>query len=281
MDAFAKEMSKKGYVEGKNLTIEWRYANGDYAVLPELAAEIVRMNVDLIVTNSLPSTLAAQRATKSIPIVFAILLDPVGSGVTSSLARPDGNATGQSLMSIDTVSKQIELLAVIVPRLARIAVLVNPKVPIHAEFLKHAQVAGQQVGAKVFPVEASTPEDLERGFKSIVNAHAQAVIIASDSFFGSRSSQIARLALEHRVASIFPYGADAESGGLLSYGPDLQNSYRRAAEYVDKIFKGAKPIDLPIEQPTIFQFMINLKTAKALGIKIPQELFLRADRVIE
>jgi putative ABC transport system substrate-binding protein len=239
------------------------------------------MNVNVIVTHNVPGTQAAQRATSRIPIVFTSIVDPIGSGVSKTLTRPDSNATGLALMSIDIVPKQVELLAAIIPKLSRIALLVNPHVTIHSEFLRATQAAAQKIGAKILPVEAKSPKEIERGFATIMASGAQALMIPPDAFFGGQKKQIAQLALKNRVPTIFPYGSDADEGGLLSYGPYLLDFYRRAAVYVDKILKGAKPSDLPIEQPTIFQFSVNLKTAKALGIKFSPEILMRADRVIE
>ncbi len=281
LDAFTQKMRELGYVDGVNLIVEWRYANGEYQRHPGHASELARLNVDVIVTSNLPSTLAAKHATSTIPIVFAAMVDPVGSGIVKSLARPEGNVTGFSLLSIDVVPKQVELLASVIPKLSRIACLLNPLVPVHKTFLTATQAAAQQIGATVLPVEAKNTEEIERGFAAMAGWTAQAVTVPPDSFFTGQRSQIVQLALKNRIATMLPYGADAESGALLSYGPDLVDYYRNAAGYVGKILKGAKISDLPVEQAIIFQFMVNMKTAKALGLKIPAVTLLRADKVIE
>lgn len=281
LDAFVQKMRALGYVEGRNLAIEWRFADGDYERHPGHAAELARMKVDVIVTHSLPSTLAAQRTTSTIPIVFTAMADPVGGGVVKSLARPEGNVTGLSQMSVDVSPKQVELLASIIPKLSRISFLMNPLTPIHPAILKRTQAAAQLIGARVLPVEAGNPEEIERGFVTMAGWHAEAVIVPTDAIFVGQRRQIVQLALKNRMPTMFPNAQFAETGGLLSYGQDLVDFYRRAAGYVDKILKGAKPSDLPIEQPTIFELVLNLNTAKLLGIKIPQSVLIRADRVIE
>jgi putative ABC transport system substrate-binding protein len=282
LDAFVQKMQELGYVEGKNLKIEWRYATGgNYESFPAYAAELVRLNVDVIVTNSLPTTLAAQRATQTIPIVFQSMIDPVGAGVVKSLARPEGNVTGFSLMFIDAIPKQVELLSSIIPRLSRIALLINPLVPIHSTVLKTAQSAAQQIGARILAVEARNPEEIERGFLTMRGQSAEALMVTADAFFSGHRGRISQLALKNRLPTMFPFAADAEAGGLLAYGQDLVDMYRRAAGYVDKIFKGSKISDLPIEQPTIFRLIVNQKTARLLHLKIPETVLILADRVIE
>ena len=281
MDGFAQKMHELGYTEGKNLTIEWRYANGDYELLPSLAAELVEIKADVIVTNNLPGTQAAQRATSTIPIVFSGIADPVSNGVVKSLSRPEGNVTGLSLMMIDIIPKQVELLASIVPKLSRIAYLQNPQVPIYKAVLRSVQASAQQIGATVLSVEAKNTEEIERGFIKMADWGAQGLMVWTDPYVYGQRSQIAQLASRNRVPSMCFFVEEAEAGYLCSYGQDRVENYRHTAVFVDKILKGAKPSDLPVEQPTIFPFVINLKTAKALGIKIPPAVLLRADRVIE
>jgi putative ABC transport system substrate-binding protein len=281
LDAFVRGMRDLGYVEGKNLVIEWRFADGHNERLPRLAAQLAQMNVDVIVTHSIFTTQAAQRETSTIPIVFTGLTDPVIAGVVKSLARPEWNLTGLSLMSVDSSPKHVDLLAVTIPKLTRIAFLMNPIMPTHPPMLKSTQEAAQRIGATVLPVEARNPEEIERGFLTMAGWHAEALIVAADPIFLRQQRQLVQLALKHHIPTMFPYRQDTEAGGLMSYGQDLADFYRLAARYVDKIFKGAKPGDLPVEQPTIFEFVVNLKTAKMLGLKIPQSLLLRADRVIE
>jgi putative ABC transport system substrate-binding protein len=279
-DAFVQGMRELGYVEGKNLVIEWRFADGRYDLLPALAAELVRMNVEIIVTHSTPATEALHRATKTTPIVTYVV-DPVQSGFAVSLARPGGNVTGLSSMSVDVSVKQVELLKTMIPSLSRVAVLVNPGSPASSAILEGVQAAGQHVGIKVLPMYARTPEDVERAVDKVKREHAGALIVATDSFFILHGRQIAELATKNRIPSMFMYRKDVAAGGLISYGLDFVEQYRRTATYVDKILKGAKPAELPIEQPTKIHLAINRKTAKLLGLAIPQELLLRADEVIE
>jgi putative ABC transport system substrate-binding protein len=274
-------MRELGYVEGKNLNIEWRFADGQIERLPGFAEELARMNVDVIVTHSILTTQAAQRASSTIPIVFAAITDPVVSGVVKSLARPDGNITGLSLMAVDISPKQVELLASIIPKLSRIAILLNLTAASHPAILRGTQAAAQVIGASVLGVEAKNPEEIERGFLTMASWGAEAVIVPNDPILIGQRRQIVQLALKGRIPTMFAYREAVEAGGLLSYGQDLSDYYRRAAGYVDKILRGAKPSDLPIEQPTIFEFVLNLRTAKTLGIKIPQSILVRADRVIE
>ena len=263
------------------MVIEWRFADLQYERLPIFAEELAQMKVDAIVTHSILTTKAAQRATNTIPIVFVSMTDPIAGGVVQNLARPEGNTTGSSQMSVDVSPKHVDLLASIIPKLSRIAYLMTPLAPSHATMLRSTQAAAAAIGARVLPVEASNPAEIERGFAKMANWHAQAVIVASDPIFIAYRRQIAQLALKMRIATMSASEQDAEVGGLLSYGQDLVDFYRRAAEKIDKIIKGARPGDLPIEQPTVFQLVLNLKSAKALGIKVPAEMRMRADRVIE
>ena len=279
-DAFILGMRELGYVEGKNLLIEWRFADGKYERLPGLAAELVRMKVEVLVTHG-TGTQAALRATSIIPVVTAFAIDPVGSGFAASLARPGGNITGLSNITTDVSPKHIELLKTIIPELFHVAFLMNPGNPGHSAILKSVQVAGQRVAIRVLPLEARTSEQIERGFAMMTRERTGAVVVAADAFFIAQRLQIAELALKNRMPSTFPYREPVEAGGLMSYGQDITDFFRRSATYVDKILKGAKPADLPIEQPTRFHLAINRKTAKALGILIPKELLLRADEVIE
>jgi putative tryptophan/tyrosine transport system substrate-binding protein len=280
-DAFTKAMRELGYVEGKNLVIEWRFADGKYERLTELAGELVRLNVEVIVTHSTPATDALKRATGTIPIVNAAFGDPVARGFAVSLARPGGNITGLSLMNVDLAPKRFELLKLMNPALSRAAVLTNSGSAGHAGILKSAKAAAQKLGVAVLPVDARTPEEIERGFVAIKRERADAVIVLSDAFFIGQRRQIVDLAARNRLPSLFAYREDVEAGGLMSYGTNNVDLYRRAAIYVDKILKGAKPGDLPIEQPTKIHLAINLKTAKALGLVVPKELVLQADEVFE
>lgn len=274
-------MRELGYVEGKNLVFEWRFTDGGAERLPELAAELVRLKVDVIVSGSSQAISALQTATTTIPIVMATSGDPIGSGFVASLARPGGNITGLSNLFGDISPKQLELLLSMVPKLSRVAVLVNPVNPSNATILKNVQSAAQRVSVKVLPVEARTVQEIENAFAMMTQGKAEAVIVAVDAFFIQQQRPIADLAAIHRLPSVSGNREFTEAGGLMSYGSNLAEQFRRAATYVDKIFKGAKPSDLPVEQSATFEFLINNRTAKALGLIIPQSVLLRADRVIE
>ena len=280
-DAFVQGMRELGYVEGKNLIIEWRFADGKYERLPDLAAELMRMKVEVIVTPGTPATQAAQRATSTIPNVFPVVDDPVGSGFAASLARPGSNITGLSVFIVDVSPKYLELLRIMIPTLSRVAILVNPGNTSHPPLLKSVQATAQQMGIKILPVDARTPEEIERAFAIMTRERAEAVIVPGDGFFTGQMRQFGALTVKNRMPSIFPYRGHVAAGGLMSYGQNLVDFYRRAATYVDKILKGAKPGELPIEQPTRIHFAINRKTADALGLTIPNEILLRADEVIE
>ena len=279
--AFVQGMRELGYVEGRNLVIEWRFADGKYERIPELAGELVRMNVDAIVTHSTPATQALQRATSTIPIVTAVVVDPVASRLAASLARPGGNITGLSNIAIDLSAKQIELLKIMVPNLSRVAVLVNPGTSFHPAYVKTVQAAAQHVGISAASVDASTPAEIERGFAKMTRERVQAMIVAADGFFLGQGRHIADVALKSRVPVISPWRQHVAVGGLMSYGQNIADYFRQAASYVDKILKGAKAGELPFEQPTRIHLALNRKTATSLGIKIPAELILRADEVIE
>jgi putative ABC transport system substrate-binding protein len=279
--AFPRGMRDLGYVEGKDLAIEWRFAEGEYERLPGMAAELVQLKVDVIMALGPPAIVAAQKATTTIPIVVVTSVDPVGAGFVKSLARPGGNITGLSNLAGDISSKHLEMLLAVMPKVSRVAVLVNPANSAHAAMLKNVQYATQKTGIKILPVEAQTPQEIERAFSTMAREHIGAVIVALDPLFIQQGPQIAVQAGKHRLPSIFANREYAEAGGLMSYGQNQIDIYRRAATYVDKIIKGAKPGDLPIEQPTKLELVINLKTAKALGLTIPQPLLLRADEVIQ
>ena len=279
--AFPEGMRELGYVEGKNLVIEWRYADGKFERLPELAAELVQLKVDVIVTAGTAATSAAQKATTTVPIVMGTTNDAVISGFVKSLALPGGNITGISNLTVDLSAKDLEILLSVEPKLSRVAVLVNPGNSAHAPIVKTVQAAALKPGVKILPLEARTTQEIEDGFSTVAQQNAGAVLVALDAFLVQQGRQIAELAVKYRMPSVFAVREHVEVGGLMSYGPNLSDNYRRAATYVDKIFKGAKPGNLPIEQPTKFELIINLKTAKALGLTIPQSLLLRADEVIQ
>ena len=278
---FRQGLRELGYVEGKNLVIEWRSAEGNNERLPGLATELVNLKVDVIVTVGTPATSAAQKATTTIPIVVGGTGDPVGSGFVKSLARPGGNITGLSNVSVEISPKLLEMLLTMVPRLSRVAVLVNPANSSHAMVLKSIQSAAQRTSAKILPVEVRTPQEIETAFSVMTKENAGAIIVMRDPLLTQQVRQIAQLAAKHRLPSVGAIREYVDAGGLMCYGPNITDSYRRAATYVDKIFKGAKPGDLPIEQPTKFELFINGKTAKALGLTIPQSLLISADKVIE
>jgi len=280
-DAFTQGIRELGYVEGKNLVVEWRFADGKYERLSSLATELVRLKLEVMVSHSTPGIQALQKATNTIPIVAAVVGDPVASGFAASLARPGGNITGLSNIPVDLSPKHIELLKLMMPALSRTAVLVNPGNLSHPAILKGVHAAAQQLGVKILPVDARNSEEIERGFSEMKRERADGVIILGDSLFVGQRRQIIDLSARNPLLSMFYFREDVEAGGLMSYGQNLADFYRRAATYVDKILKGAKPAELPIEQPTKIHLAINRKTAKALGLVIPQELLLRADEVIE
>jgi putative ABC transport system substrate-binding protein len=279
--AFAQGMSDMGYVEGKDYVFEWVFADGKYERLPDLAAELVRRKVDVIVATASVAAQAAQRATRTIPIVAAVTPDPVVLGLAASLARPGGNVTGLSANAIDLSPKLLELLIAAVPKLSRVAVLVNPASQNHVLFSKAFQAAARKADVQMRPVDVRSAEDFEPAFASMSREGVQAVIVLTDAFFFIHRQRLADLAAKSRLPSIYYQREYVEAGGLMSYGESLAEFYRRSASFVDKILKGAKPGDLPFEQPTRFYLVINRKTAKALGLALPQELLLRADEVIE
>ena len=280
-DAFLKGMRELGYVEGKNLVIEWRSADGELERLPGLATELVHLKVDVIVAVASPAIGAAQKATTTIPIVMAITGDPVGSGFVKSLARPGGNITGLSNMGGDTGPKLFDLLLSVMPRLSRVGVLVTPTSTTYRVISESVQAAAQKARVKTLVAEASSSQEIDDAFSMMARERVDAVIVGNSSFFSQQRRQIAELALKYRIPSMFSIRANVEAGGLISYGQNIADDFRRSATYVDKILKGAKPADLPVEQPMSFELVVNLKTAKALGLTIPQEILLRADEVIQ
>jgi putative ABC transport system substrate-binding protein len=279
--AFLKGMRELGYVEGKNLVIEWRSADGKLERLPDLATELVQLKVDVIIAVASPAIGAAQKATGTIPIVMAITGDPVGSGFVKSLARPGGNITGLSNMGGDTGPKLFDVLLSVVPKLSRLGVLVSPTSTTYRAISESVQAAAQKAGVKTLVAEASSAQEIDTAFSMMVREKADAVIVGNSSFFGQQQQQIAELALKYRIPSMFAIRSSVEAGGLISYGQNIADDFRRSATYVDKILKGAKPGDLPVEQPVTLELVVNLKTAKALGLTIPQSLLLRADEVIQ
>jgi putative ABC transport system substrate-binding protein len=280
-EPFLQGMRDLGLVDGEDFVVDWRFAEGKYERLPGLAAELVGLKVDVIVAVSTLCVQAAHHATTTTPIVMVGVPDPVGEGFATSLSRPGGNITGMSNIVTEVSSKHLELLQVAVPRLALVAVLINPGNPSDALILEQVQGTAYTRRIKVLPVEAGTASEIEAGFAGIARARAQALVVATDPFFDVQQELIIRLALAGRLPTISSNREMTEAGGLMCYGQDLSLHYRRAATYVDRILKGAKPGGLPVEQPTVLEFVINRKTAQVLGIAIPRELELRADRVIE
>jgi len=280
--AFHQGLSETGYVAGQNVAIEYRWAEGIYDRLPELAADLVGRKVDLIATSGGPaSVLAAKSATSMIPIVFTSGEDPVRNEVVFSLARPGGNLTGISMMFAELMPKLLELLFELVPRARVIALAVNPKNPLTEHIITAVQEAGRAKGVQLTILKATTESEIDAAFSSLARLQAGALIIGADAFFISRREQFVALAARHAVPAIQHTREFAAAGGLISYGPSLTSVYRQLGIYAGKILNGAKPADLPVQQPTKFELVINLKTAKALGLTVPQPLLARADEVIE
>jgi putative ABC transport system substrate-binding protein len=280
-EGFRQGMRELGYVEGKNFVIHWRFADGRYERLSSLAGELVRSNMDVIVAGTALSVQAAHQATTKAPIVMVAVPDPVGEGFVARLSQPGGNITGLTNIVTELSAKHLELLRAVVPKLSRVALLINPTNPTDALILEQVQGAAYATGMKVFVVEASTATQIEAGFAAMTQARTQALIVAADSYFDVQRDQITKLAVKNRLPTISSNQEMTEAGGLMSYGQDLAEHYRRAATYVDKILKGTKPGILPVEQPTVLQLVINQRVAKAVGIAVPRELVLRADKVIE
>ncbi len=278
--AFIQGLRDLGYVEGQNIMIEHRYSEGKYERLPDLAADLVRLKVDVIVAPATNPVLAAKQATRTIPIVMTGSEDAVGSGLVASLARPGGNVTGLSTLAPEIVGKQLELLKEIVPRVSRVAVLWNPTNRVHPLSLGEAKVAARSLGVQLQILEARGPEEFESAFATMTRERASALLVLHDGMFLLHPTRIADLAAKSRLPAMYQLREHVDAGGLMVYGPSLRDNFRRAATYVDKILKGAKPADLPVEQPTKFELVINLKTAKALGLTIPRSILIRADEVI-
>ena len=280
-EAFRQGLRGLGWIEGKNIAIEYRYAEGKLDRLPELAADLVRLKVDVIVTSVTPDALAAQKATRTIPIVMATVGDPVASGLVASLARPGGNITGSSQVGPELVGKRLELLKEIVPKLSRVAVLGNPQGAASIGNWKEMQLPARQLGIQLHSLEVQGPDDYDKAFEDAVKTRAGALYLLPDPVIDTHLKRIADFAAKNRLPSIFHLTQFVEAGGLVAYGVNRPDLFRRAATFVDKILKGAKPAELPIEQASKFELAINLRTAKALGISIPQALLLRTDKVIE
>ena len=279
---FLQGMREQGYAEGRDFVIEERFAEGEVGRLAGLVADLVRTKVDVIVSTGTQTTIEAQKGTSTIPIVTVAEADPIGNGFALSLARPGKNITGLSNAISDTYLKNLEFLKVIVPRLSSIAVLRNPSnAAMHKRLLGAIEPAARKVGIKVLAVDAGNPEEIERAIAAMSRKRVQALAVLPDSIFTQQVGQIAQLTLKHRLPSAYTRHEFPEAGGLLSYGNDITVNYRLGAKFIDKIFKGAKPGELPFEQPTIFELAVNMKTAKALGLKIPNLILVQATKVIE
>jgi putative ABC transport system substrate-binding protein len=280
-EALRQGLRELGYVEGRNVVLEPRWAEGDYDRYPALAADLVRVKSNVIVAVGGAATQATQRATKTIPIVMSAVIDPLGSRLVASLARPEGNTTGLSLMVTDIVGKQLQLLREVVPSVSRVAVLWNPANPGSAPQLREAEAAGRVLKLQLQVLEARVPQEIDSAFAAMTRERASAVVILVDAIFTNQRRQIAELSVKRRLPSVYGVREYAEAGGLMDYSVDPVDLEGRAAIFVDKILKGAKPAELPVEQPTKFELVINLKTAKALGLTIPPSVLGRADQVIE
>jgi putative ABC transport system substrate-binding protein len=281
--AFRQALRELGYVEGRNVIIEERYAEGRPERLPELVAELIRLKVDVLVTGSTVSALAAKRATTTVPIVFATAFDPVATGIVASLARPGGNITGMAMGvgGSGFGGKWVELLKDAIPNISHVAVLWNSANPANAPIVREVQAAARTLNVKLDLLDAGNLTNLDRAFAAISASGVQGIIVTNDPFFNVNRAQLAQFAERKRLPAVHFSKLFVDAGGLMAYGASFEDSWRRAATYVDKILKGAKPADLPIEQPTKFELVINLKAARALGLTIPPSLLLRADQVIE
>ena len=280
LEAFLEGMRTLGYVEGQNLVLEVRAAAGQYERLPDLATELVRLPVDVLLVVTTPAALAAKHATTTIPIILVGVGDPVGSGLVASLARPGGNVTGLASLDPELVAKQLELLKEVLPNVSRVAILWNPTNPAHALAMPQADVAAQRLGVQLHRMEAHGPDAFDSAFAAMTRAHAGALLVLGDGMFFEHRRRFTELEATSRLPTMHNSRPFVEAGGLMAYGPSRLDIRRRAAVYVDKILKGARPADLPVEQPTKYELIINLKTARALGITVPPSLLLLADEVI-
>jgi len=281
IQAFQRGLRALGYVEGRNVVMEYRYAEGKLGPVSDLAAQLVRLKVDIIVTDTSNATEAAKNATKIIPIVFTTANDPVGDGQVNSLARPGGNLTGLSILALDLNGKRLELLKEAFPNILRVGFLTRIGTASGEQRFDEAKTAAKALGLQLQYIGAKGADDLENAFDMAKRAGTQALLAHPSTFVGTNRTRIIDLSIKNRLPVIYGSGEFAEAGALMSYGPDIVDNYRRAGTYVDKILKGAKPADLPVEQPTKFELVINLKTAKQMGVIIPPNVLARADRVIK
>ena len=280
LEAFRQGLRSLGYIEGQNLLIEYRYAGGKDALLPDLAAQLVHLNPDVILTWTVVGARVAKQATATIPIVSGSMSDPVAAGLVASLARPGGNLTGLTSLTPQLSAKRLQLISEVVPGLPRVAVLSTPN-PTAQLGLRETEVAARSLGVRLQALDVRSPDDLDSAFSAIVRERAGAVIVLADALFIQHRKRLVDLAAKHRLPAIYFGKEHVDAGGLMSYAPSFPDMFRRAAIYVDKILKGAKPADLPVEQPTKFELVVNLKTAKALGLTIPPSVLARTDHVIE
>jgi putative ABC transport system substrate-binding protein len=280
-EAFRQGLTDLGWVEGQTIAIELRAAEGKYERLPSLAGQLVHLNVDVIFASSTPAAVVAKRATKTTPIVFGRCADPVGSGLVASLARPGGNVTGWTHEGLELRVKYLDLLKDAVPRATRIGVFWNPGNPIHGPSLKSIEAAAQKLTLKLLPVPVRKPDEIEGAFSMLARQRVQALIVFQDGMFLARRQEIIAGAAMNRIPAMYGSTEFVKAGGLMGYGVDLPEMYRHGASFVDKILRGTKPADLPVEQPTTFELVINLRTAKTLGLTIPPSVLARADEVIE
>jgi putative tryptophan/tyrosine transport system substrate-binding protein len=281
LDAFRKGMRELGWIEGQTFTIEARFAEGSRDRLPKLAADLVRQRVDVILAGSHPGALAAKNATSTIPVVMVTTADPVAGGLVANLARPDGNLTGVTLLGQVLSAKRLQALKGAVPGLTRVAVLTNPASPYTGPFLKEREGIARELGVQLRVLGADGPDGLKTAFATMASERAGAVMVLTDIMFITQRRAIVELAARHRLPTVYGEREYVDAGGLMFYGANLTDMYRRAAFYVDRILKGTRPADLPIEQPTKFELVINLRTARTLGLKIPPALLMQADHVIE
>jgi len=281
LGAFLQGLKELGWVEGQSIALEYRSAEGKEDVLPKLAAELVQSRIDAILADGTAATQAAKDATQSIPIVMALSNDPIASGFITSLARPGGNVTGMSLQSTELAGKRLQLLTEIVPKLGRLAVLSNPLNPSHESLVRQMQAAAQSFGVALDVVEASAPDKLDSAFAAIATARDDSLVVLPDGMLFGQGPRIVALTAASHLPALFSEKEAIQTGGLMAYGPSVTASFHRAAAYVDKILRGANPADLPVEQPTKFELVVNLKTAKALGLTVPRTLLVAADEVIE
>ena len=281
IDAFRKGLGELGYAEGRNIGIDFVWAEGNYERLPSLAAEFVRHKVDIILAVGSPATLAARKATRTIPIVFPLSGDPIGAGLVSSLARPGENITGLTTLTVELTRKRLELLREVMPRLSRVTAVSNPANPVHGSALNDLKEAAGVLGLELRQVEVQAPDGFDSALSAASKTRTQALFFLPDEMFNTQIKRVAALLIEKRLPASFYNGEWVEAGGLMFYGASINDLFRRAASYVDKILKGAKPGDLPVEQPTRFELVINAKTAKTIGLTIPRSILARADRVIE